>query len=223
MATPAVLCTDPVGGTQTRSSRADKVYEQLRWDIVHGVLRPNEALFEAELADRLGVSRTPVRESLQRLAADGLIVLRRRRWHVYEHTQDEVREIYEIRACQEGYAARLACERASEEQLAEIGAARELATELGEPAKRVANNDAFHTLINRAAGNDRLADLIDGSRLYHFNQRLAALYTADDLAASSQQHLDLIDAVTSRDGDRAERIVREHVQAALAMVLRKLY
>lgn len=210
-------------GADTRSNRASRVYDQLRWDIVHGVLRPNEPLFEAELAERLDVSRTPVRESLQRLAADGLIVLHRRRWHVYEHTTEEVREIYEVRACQEGYAARLACERASDEQLDEIAGARELATAITDPATRVANNDTFHTLVNRAAGNNRLADLIERTRLYHFNQRLAALYTDDDLAASSRQHLELIDAVTGRDGDRAERIVREHVQAALDLVLKKLY
>lgn len=210
-------------GADTRSNRASRVYDQLRWDIVHGVLRPNEPLFEAELAERLDVSRTPVRESLQRLAADGLIVLHRRRWHVYEHTAEEVREIYEVRACQEGYAARLACERASDEQLDEIAGARELATAVTDPAERVANNDTFHTLVNRAAGNKRLAELIDRTRLYHFNQRLAALYTDDDLAASSRQHLELIDAVTRRDGDRAERIVREHVQAALDLVLKKLY
>lgn len=223
MATPTALCTDPVNSVDTKASRASRVYEQLRWDIVHGVLRPNEPLFEAELAERLDVSRTPVRESLQRLAADGLIVLRRRRWHVYEHTADEVREIYEVRACQEGYAARLACERATDEQLAEIATARDLATAITEPAQRVANNDTFHTLINRAAGNTRLADLIERSQLYHFNQRLATLYTTDDLAASSQQHLDLIEAVTARNGDRAERIVRAHVQSALAMVERLLY
>lgn len=223
MATAAALCTDPVQPVDTKASRASKVYEQLRWDIVHGVLRPNEPLFEAELADRLDVSRTPVRESLQRLAADGLIVLRRRRWHVYEHTADEVREIYEVRACQEGYAARLACERATDDQLAEIAGARDLATRITEPAERVANNDTFHALVNRAAGNNRLADLIERSRLYHFNQRLATLYTADELATSSEQHLALIDAVTSRDADRAEHIVRDHVQSALAIVLSKLY
>lgn len=207
----------------TKVNRARKVYDQLRWDIVHGVLRPNEVLFEAELAARLDVSRTPVRESLQRLAADGLIVLHRRRWQVYEHTADEVRELYEVRACHEGYAARLACDRATAEQIAAIAGARELATAITEPAERVANNDAFHALVNDAAGNRRLSELIERTRLYHFNQRLAALYSADDLAASSRQHLDLIDAVQARDGDRAERIVRTHVTDALALILRKLY
>ena len=79
-------------------SLSEATYRRLRFDIVRGRLRPNERLIEAELADRLAVSRTPVRESLQRLAADGLVVSRRRGWVVYEHTPDEIREIYEIRS-----------------------------------------------------------------------------------------------------------------------------
>lgn len=207
----------------TGGSRADEVYQRLRWDIVHGVLRPNEPLSEPELSERLQVSRTPIRESLQRLAADGLIVLNRRRWRVYEHTAEEVREIYEVRACQEGYAARLACERASDDQLAAIGAARDAATEPREPGERVSSNDSFHDLINVAAGNQRLRRLIEDSRLYHFNRRVAALYTAEEYAVSSRQHSEIIDALLARDGDAAERLVRQHVATALEVVLAKLY
>lgn len=207
----------------TKTNLADGVYEQLRWDIVHGVLRPNESLIEAELADRLDVSRTPVRESLQRLAADGLIVLRHRRWQVYEHSAEEVRELYEVRACQESYAARFACERGTDEQIAEIAAARELATRLADPAERVLNNDKFHDLVNQSSGNARLCELIQRTRLYHFNQRIAALYTEKELAESSRQHGQIIDAVQVRDADAAERIVRNHVLTALDITLNKLY
>lgn len=207
----------------TRASLADGVYEQLRWDIVHGVLRPNESLIENELADRLDVSRTPIRESLQRLAADGLIVLRHRRWQVYEYTAEEVRELYEIRACQESFAARLACERGTDEQVADIEAARDLATRLADPVERVVNNDRFHDLVNQASGNTRLCDLIQRTRLYHFNRRTAALYTSDELIESSRQHGQIIDAVCARDADAAERIVRTHVLTALDITLKKLY
>jgi len=202
--------------------RAEAVYRQLRWDIVHGVLRPNETLVETELAERLSVSRTPIRECLQRLAADGLIVLRRRRWQVYEHTPDQIREIYETRACLEGFAARLACERGTDEQLAAIAAARDAATAPTSPGDRVGVNDTFHDLVNAAAGNERLRDLIDRNRLYHFNHRVAALYTPDDLAESSRQHAAIIDAVLARDADTAEQLVRTHVLDALTQIQKKL-
>lgn len=188
-------------------------YHQLRQDIVHGVLRPNEVLIETELSERLGVSRTPIRESLQRLAADGLIVMRRRRWYVYEHTLDEIRELYEVRAAQEGYAALLTCERANEEQ---IGAIQRAATSVHYAATddRVAANDAFHDLINAACGNARLIEEIAKTRLFYFNQRLARAYQPEDMSRSTAEHDAIARAVTSRDGEQAQRLVHEHVREA---------
>lgn len=196
--------------------RAHGIYDRMRGDIVHGVLRPNEPLIETELAERLGVSRTPIRESLQRLANDGLIVYRRRRWYVYEHTADEIREIYEVRAAQEGYAARLAGERGSAEQLERIASA---ATEVDHATvdDRVLANETFHDLINEASGNTRLVELIARTRLFHFNVRLASSYTADELSRSSAQHAEIVDAVTARDGARAERVVRQHILEAASI------
>src|SRR5579862_6008283 len=105
-----------------------QTYDELRTAIVQGRIRPNQRLIETELAEEYGVSRTPVRESLQRLAAVGLIVAARRGWTVREHSLDEIREIYEVRAALEGYAARLAAERgdtAALRKIAEIVRARE--------------------------------------------------------------------------------------------------
>lgn len=87
----------------TATLLADDVHRQLREDILLGWLRPRDHLVEVDLADRLQVSRTPVRESLQRLAADGLIVSHRRRWVVYEHTLAEIADIYEVRMALEGW------------------------------------------------------------------------------------------------------------------------
>src|SRR5579859_8257976 len=104
----------------TSPNRAAEVYEELRQAIVEGRIRPNERLIELELARALNVSRTPVRESILQLVADGLVVSRRRGWVVREHSPEEIREIYEVRAALEGFAANLAAVRATDEQLAEI-------------------------------------------------------------------------------------------------------
>src|ERR1700728_2381464 len=80
------------------------VYERIRLAIVSGDIRPNEPLIENDLAEALGVSRTPIRESLQRLAADDLIVTRKRGWAVKEYTTNEIRENFEIRSGLEGMA-----------------------------------------------------------------------------------------------------------------------
>ena len=95
------------------STRLTSVFETLRREIVAGELRPNSPLIELDLAQRFEVSRTPVRESLQRLATAGLVVPRKRGWAVREFTTEEIRQNAEVRMALEGYAAGLAATRAS--------------------------------------------------------------------------------------------------------------
>ena len=210
--------------SRSNSNLSEDVYQQLRRDIVHGVLRPNEGLVEAEIAERLGVSRTPVRESMQRLADDGLIVSKRRRWVVYEHSPAEVAELYGVRAALESHAARLAAQTMSDEQRQVLREMREEVTSSKlEGLARVDVNEHFHDFVSQASGNRRLATLIRRTRLYHFNTRVAALYTADDLAVSAEQHGALIEALLEQDAEAAGRVAREHVEYALELILRKLY
>ncbi len=206
-------------------TRSDDVYKQLRDDIITGRCRPNERLIEVELADRLGVSRTPIRESLKRLAAEGLVASRRRGWVTREHTGDEIREIYEVRAALEGYCARLAAKRGTKAQLKDIASLHRGAT------KRMANssrkhlvevNDRFHDAIVAAAQNKRLAELIRHNREYYFNFRIATLYTDEEAEASLASHDAVVRALLDREPDRAEREMRNHIDLALGVMLAKL-
>jgi DNA-binding GntR family transcriptional regulator len=209
-------------GERSGSSLSADVYRHLRQEIVRGELRPNQPLAEADIAERLNVSRTPVRESMQRLAADGLVVSRRRRWMVYEHTKREIQEIYEVRLALEGYAARLASERITDDQIDELTKARD-ATAVGGPlSDRVEQNEIFHNRVVAIAGNERLASMLANNRNYGFNRQAASLYSPDDLIVSADQHVRLVDAVIARDGDTAERIAREHIQSALEIIIARL-
>jgi DNA-binding GntR family transcriptional regulator len=204
-------------------SRTDEVYRRLRQEIVRGELLPREALSEVEIAERLDVSRTPVRESLQRLASEGLISSHRRRWIVYQHTKDEISEIYEVRAALEGYSARLASGRATDEELAELGQLRAAAAlpDL-DPDDRVDLNERLHDAVLRFAHNATLLRQARTSRLFFFNRSVARLYTPSDLEYSGQQHRELLDAIGARDATRAEAVAREHVEYALELILHKL-
>jgi len=203
--------------------RTDEVYERLRAEIIRGDLRPREALSEIEIAERLQVSRTPVRESLQRLDSEGLITSHRRRWIVYEHSIAEIREIYEVRAALEGYSARLACQRATEDELAELTELRvEAANADLESDKRVDLNEHLHDTVLRFAHNGTLLKQARTSRLFFFNRRVAQLYTQADLRVSATQHQALLDAILHRDAPAAEAAAREHVEYALELILRKL-
>lgn len=208
--------------TETTSVRlADDVYRRLREDILSGRLRPRDHLVEVDLAERLQVSRTPVRESLHRLAADGLIVSRRRRWVVHEHSLEEIREIYEVRMALEGYAARLACRRAGPDQVAVLECL------LHEPPRPAAGdrewfvdvNTRFHGLITAAADNAHFARLAESNRVYTVNTQLAAHYTDADVAASQDEHRRLVRAIRDGDPDTAEALARSHVEHALRLIL----
>jgi DNA-binding GntR family transcriptional regulator len=204
-------------------SRADEVYRIIREDILSGRLRPRDHLVEVDLAERLHVSRTPVRESLQRLAADGLIVSHRRRWVVYEHSLAEIADIYEVRMALEGYAARLACQRATEEQLEALG------TFFAERPRRYTRfavfadvNSRLHAMITEAANNPYFQRLAAAHRFYTFNHQVAARYDDRDITESDAQHGEILAAITRRDPDAAERAARDHVELALRVILERL-
>jgi DNA-binding GntR family transcriptional regulator len=209
---------------KTTFNLSEQTYERLRSDILHGVLRPNERLIELDLADRLKVSRTPIRESFKRLAAEGLVVNRRRGWVVYEYTFDEIRQIYETRMALEGYAARLAADRATAEQLAHVNAIFNHPDHFRAATHQllVIENEKFHDAINTSAGNQKLLDLIRHTRIYYFNNRIAALYTANDVQDARNRHEQIVYALNTHDPDQAERATREDIRVALGIIQSRL-
>lgn len=212
------------GGQVASDGAGNVVYRALREEIVLGRLRPNELISEVELATRLRVSRTPVREALQRLASDGLIRSYKRRWIVHQHSLDEIREIYEIRAALEGQAARLAAVRATDETLAELEQQvhnRPLSVDHGDQVMVQTNNE-FHRRIVEAAGNGRLQELVEASRRYFFNSQVALLYRETDIRESQGQHVALLEALTARDPEAAESIVRDHIEHAFRIIESRL-
>jgi DNA-binding GntR family transcriptional regulator len=205
------------------AERSRGIYEILRSEIVTGALRPNERLVETELAERLVVSRTPIRESMQRLAAEGLVTNRRRAWVVHEHTPEEIRAIYEVRAALEGFAAGLAATRARPEQLDLIDrVSREaLGEDLGN-AKFVDVNDRFHSAVVVAANNPRLAQQVQQNRQFYFNHRIAVAYSTGEVRAACEEHRGVVDALRAGDSRRAEDLTRRHISEALELALVKL-
>lgn len=207
------------------TNRATEVYEELRRAIVEGAIRPNERLIESDLAQRLNVSRTPVRESMLRLAGDGLITSYRRGWVVREHSPTEIREVYEIRAALEGFAAALAAERATQEEIAAIQRIHQDYIESIEASARgtlVEHNDEFHEAVIAAAGNRLLAERIRANSQYYFIRRIAGFLSDDEVRGSIKGHQLLVDALAARDPARAEKVAREAVFRGLEKVLDRL-
>lgn len=206
----------PAAGAETGASgrrRSGDVYETLRNAILSGDIRPNEPLIEADIAAALAVSRTPVREALQRLAVEQLILPRKRGWAVREITAVEAGENSEVRAALEGYAARLAVERASDTEIAAAAAvhARRLAIDPADDKARVETNREFHGIIVGAARNERLRDAILRSGRFYFNGSVARMTSPEEFHLSNQDHEAIIAALQARDSDRAEQAMRSHI------------
>jgi DNA-binding GntR family transcriptional regulator len=220
----------PLGRTDQRSAQAPsnrttEVYEQLRQAIVEGSIRPNERLIESDLAERLGVSRTPVRETMLRLAGDGLIVSQRRGWVVREHSAEEIREVYELRAALEGFAAGLAAQRATDAELKAIEAIHQNYIDSIQGSSRghlVEHNDAFHEAIIAAARNQLLAEQIHRNSQYYFIHRIAGFLSDEEVRVSIEGHEELVRALLARDPVLSEQVARSRVFEGLEKVLSRI-
>ncbi len=205
----------------TRDSAVDGV----RGLILRGAYAPGSRLGEAELAEALGVSRTPVREALRQLAAEGLVELVPNKGaRVVAWTPDELEQVFELRAQVEGFAAHQAALRATEDdvaRLAELAAAHASATAArNRDLERIYDlNAAFHSRVAAAAGGASLQGVLGG--LVHTVVLHRTLHTFDDAAMerSSRHHLEIVEAIRARDGLWAESVMRSHLLAARAELL----
>lgn len=199
--------------TVDASPPSSHVYERLRRDVVSGHLRPNAVLSEGDLAKELGVSRTPVRDSLNLLAINGLVRLHKRRWIVHEHSLREIRETYEVRAALEGQAALLAATVASVAEIDQLlEEARDPSTRREAPDQLVATNDRFHSLLVQASGNAVLCRAVEAVTNYYFNREVANLYSEEELATAVRQHIDLGEAIAARAPEQARDLAFAHVK-----------
>ena len=209
--------------TLARESLTYETFTRLRRDIIEGRIRPNERLIAADLAESLGISRTPVREALQLLEAEDIVVGVRRGYVVREHTKDEVVEIYEVRAALEGMAARLVAQHHDDATLASIVAigAHDVAI-AADRSRLVDLNSMFHAAIIQACGNRRLGRLNSANSQQFFNYRIAELYTDAEAIESVQGHARIVEALQQHDADEAESAAQQHVLDGLAVTLSKL-
>ncbi|CAL9592147.1 MULTISPECIES: GntR family transcriptional regulator [Streptomyces] len=192
----------------------EQVYEALLSLITTRQLRPGQHLVESELADRLGVSRQPVREALQRLATDGWVDLRPAQGaFVHEPSEEEADQLLSVRTLLEAEAARLAAAHAGPEGVAELEelCARGEAALLDDDVDAVVDaNAAFHAHVMELAGNTVLAEL---SRQVDRRVRWYYRPVARQRGARSwEEHRQLIAAVAAGDEDAAMRVMREHTE-----------
>lgn len=215
---PTTTTSGAYGGPLRADSVVDRAYERIRALILDGDVLPGARLGQVELAEQLGISRTPVREALGRLTGEGLVeFLPNRGFRAAGLVLDQVVRRLEVRLLLEPGIARLAAERRGEEHLAALRASieREAAA-----ATRVAAHDAsrdFHVALAEATGNPELVSVFGSLWVVEIGRRLLArrAVESDWKGADVSEHRAIAAAVEAGDGELAARLMEEHVRGAL--------
>jgi DNA-binding GntR family transcriptional regulator len=191
----------------------DVIYRQLRRDLARGVYRPGPLRIRP-LAERFGVSATPVREALRRLEAEGLVTLRKNQIVVNALSESELREIFAIRAELETFALRQGAERIKSDR-AVLNALESLVRSMDQyehkPEEWLAANQEFHMRIYHAAGMPRLSSMIDS--LWIAVEPYLRLYssTAGSFRASQEEHRSMLQSLRAGDGEAGAETLRRHL------------
>jgi len=207
--------------TATRTNPSD-AYAMILDAIDVGVYRPGDRLVESELADQFGVSRTPIREALQRLETQSLLVRDGRSLIVAELDHNQMAELYVVRGALEGLAARLAARQATDEEIRVLQDMVEADNALVDnPAALARANRRFHTQIHLASHNRFLVQQLD---LVH---RSMALMATTSLAIEGRgviaqaEHAKIIECIANRDEDGADNALRQHISVAYSARLKQ--
>ena len=192
------------------------VCETLREAIRSGVLKPGERLMEIQLADELGVSRTPVREAMRKLELEGyVIMLPRRGTYVANISIRDINEVFEIRTTLDALASGLAAERITEEELEQL---ERLLVSIGENIetrnmKKVVEDDMeFHDILYKASRNQRLVGIISNLREQMTRFRSMSMSYTGRLKKTLEEHSRLVEAIAQRDVELAQKLAVEHME-----------
>jgi DNA-binding GntR family transcriptional regulator len=191
----------------------EKILEMIRDAILKGTLKPGEKVAEPELAERFGISRTPIREAFRQLESEGyLTVIPRKGAVVTSFSERDVEEFYAIRSILEGYAARMAAEKLTDKDIDRLEAINNRLQQLAgkEDVKtffRVHND--FHELFIKAAGNRKLLDFLNQLVMKFNRLRMASLSLPGRMENSVQAHKKIIEAFKNHDGEEAEILARK--------------
>jgi DNA-binding GntR family transcriptional regulator len=193
---------------------SEQAYHLIKEKIITLELAPLSVIVEQALRKELGLGRTPIREALHRLSAEGLVIISPRRgMFVADISITDLSKIFEIRMVLEGLCARLAAERATPEQIAQMEATmRELEQGTTRDSETLMEIDQqFHQLLYQAADNEYLADIL--SRLHALSMRLwhLVLNRLADVEEAVEQHREITAALKAADGEQAEELVRQHI------------
>lgn len=200
----------------------DVVFKTLRQAILRGELKPGERLMEIKLANKLGVSRTPIREAIRKLELEGLVLMVPRKGaEVADITEKSLRDVLEVRRALEELSVQLACDRITEEEIQDLEeAAKEFVKILkSDDITEIAEADVrFHDVIYRATDNQKLIQLLNnmGEQMYRY--RVEYLKGPEVHKKLIEEHEEIICHIKKHEKEQAVKIVCQHIDNQVAAV-----
>lgn len=192
----------------------EKILENIRDAILKGSLKAGERVSEPDLAERYGISRTPIREAFRQLESEGyLTVVPRKGAVVTALSERDVEEFYSIKSILEGYAARLAATNLTEKELDRletINSRLERLATAGDVKTFFRVHNEFHELFIKASGNEKLLELIQQLLKKFDRLRVASLSLPGRMEISVKEHDKIIEAFKNHDGDLADQLVQKN-------------
>lgn len=203
----------------------EMVFESLREAIIHGRLKPGERLMEIQLAEEMGVSRTPVREAIRKLELEGFVVMVPRKGaYVAGISVKDIVDVFEVRAALEGLAAGLAAERITEEELEELERTLvKSSVGSGDDINKIIEGDSsFHEIIYKASRNQRLVQIITHLKEQIHRFRMTSLSQPGRTKLAMDEHKKIVEAISDRNVELAQKLASEHVENAEQSLLNAL-
>lgn len=204
----------------------DVVFNTLREAILKGELEPGERLMEIALAQKLGVSRTPIREAIRKLELEGLVVMAPRKGaEVAEITLKDLRDVLEVRKNLEELAVELACKKATEEDIEEMRRAHEefIKTLSQKDLTVIAEADVkFHDVIYKTTDNKRLIQILNNLREQMYRYRLEYIKDEKKRMIVTDEHLQIIGAIESKDVKVAKEYIQVHINNQEKTIVEKI-
>lgn len=189
---------------------------RIRELIRTGRLEKGQKIVEKELCETLGISRTPLREALRVLSAEGLIdLVPHKGAYVSQPSMEEIRDMFEVMGVLEGTCARIAAEKMTEEEfrrLEALHAELERHYESRDPEGYIRANNAYHVRVQELTGNRVLNEIVNGLREKVLLYRYRQLYRPDRFDQSIREHRELLEAFRRRDPARAEAVMQHHLR-----------
>lgn len=194
----------------------DIVFNSLRKAILKGELAPGERLMEKQLAEKMGVSRTPIREAIRKLELEGLVIMVPRKGaEVAMITEQDIKDVLEVRAALESLAVKLACQRMATKDINEllavndafVGAARR------KDVETVIKKDVeFHDCIYHATSNKKLIGMINNLQEQIYRFRVEYIRQMDDFQKLVDEHESIVNAIAKKQSDEAQDIATKHIE-----------